>query len=365
MPAAARRQPARRRDRGRRAHPAGARLVNALDIRAVRADEHDAVAALTERAFAAGPYGHLPVSDERRALVRDVAARADAGTVLVALAGDRLVGTATLVAAGGHGSRLATGDEIELRLLAVDPDAASRGVGAALTLAGAEAALELGASALVLDTGSLNLRAQRLYERLGFERLDRRPAGASPEVEDFAYRLALQPVGVVQVRLARPVEHAAVGVLGVAAYSHDYEISDDYRASIADVGPRAAEHQVWVAVDGDDGELLGTVATPRRGRTISPLGRDGELDFRLLGVAPTARGRGVGETLVRHVVRLAQWRSLERVVLNTGESMAPAQRLYERLGFVRLPEREYVMPHGELLRAYGLPAAAPAAIATA
>ena len=114
---------------------------------------------------------------------------------------------------------------------------------------------------------------------------------------------------------------------------------------------------VWLAADAATGELFGTASTPRAGATMSPVARPGELDFRFLGVAPGARRRGIGETLVRHVLLLAQVRGVERVVLNTGPDMLEAQRLYDRLGFSRLPEREvrFVRPDGSGFRmlAYG------------
>ena len=103
---------------------------------------------------------------------------------------------------------------------------------------------------------------------------------------------------------------------------------------------RAREHEVWVAEDLATGELLGTVATPRPGRHISPLGQDGELDFRLLAVAPAARRRGIGALLTDHVIALARQRGLDRVVMNSGPQMLGAHALYHRLGFVRLTERE-------------------------
>lgn len=161
----------------------------------------------------------------------------------------------------------------------------------------------------------------------------------------------------VRVRLMLPSEAAAVSALVVSAYASDFELSDDYRASIAAVDERAREHEVWVATDAASGMLLGTLSTPRAGRAISPLAQDGELDFRFLGVAADARGRGIGETLVRHVLRLARIRGLARVVLNTGPDMIAAQRLYERLGFERLHEREFIFtrPDGSsfLMLAYG------------
>jgi len=162
----------------------------------------------------------------------------------------------------------------------------------------------------------------------------------------------------IEVRLARAEEHDAVGALARRAYAGDFELSADYLAEIESVAVRAREHEVWVAEDAATGALLGTVSTPRAGRRMSAVARhDDELDFRFLGVSPDARGRGIGEVLVRHVIALAAGRGIRRVVLNTGPEMRSAQRLYERLGFVRLPEREHVveLPSGRsfLLMAYG------------
>jgi ribosomal protein S18 acetylase RimI-like enzyme len=167
-------------------------------------------------------------------------------------------------------------------------------------------------------------------------------------------RAAGRPVssGAVVVRLAEPAEHEAVGDLLERAYTADYAISDEYRASLHAVAERAAEHQVWVAARGD--ELLGSVATPRPGRTISPLARPGELDFRLLGVDPSARGQGIGRLLTRHVVELARERGLVRVVMNSGPRMLPAHALYASLGFRRLHERETHVVEGGTLLAFGL-----------
>lgn len=53
------------------------------------------------------------------------------------------------------------------------------------------------------------------------------------------------PPGIL-IRLADQAEYEAVGELSDAAYSHDYVISDWYRASLREVAARAAEHEVWV-----------------------------------------------------------------------------------------------------------------------
>ncbi|SFR69440.1 Ribosomal protein S18 acetylase RimI [Agromyces sp. CF514] len=363
--------------------------ATAFTIRAARLEEVPAVAELTHRAFAAGPYGHLPVSAERRALVDAVAERAADGAVLVAVedgpgssvgradaSGGRLLGTVSLVRAGSPQSRLAVGDEAELRLLAVAPEARGSGLGEALALAAQEEALTWGASAVVLDTGTLNHTSQRLYERLGYERFTptasgtttdaaasapadsaaptdgapsnaRPPAASEDQIDHIDYRLPLRDRDDLVIRLVRDDEVDAVAALSVRAYEYAYELSDEYRASIADVAPRALEHQVWVAADAASGELLGSVATPRRGSTISPLAQPGELDFRLLAVDPPARGRGVGEELTRLAIELARLRGLDRVVMNSGPQMTGAHRLYAKLGFDRLHEREREIVDGD------------------
>lgn len=164
--------------------------------------------------------------------------------------------------------------------------------------------------------------------------------------------------GRIDVRLVHDGEHEAVGALARRAYAGDFQLSAEYLVEIESVAERAREHEVWVAADAATGALLGTVSTPRAGRRMSAVARhDDELDFRFLGVSAEARGRGVGEVLVRHVIELAARRGIRRVVLNTGPEMRSAQRLYARLGFARLPEREHVvhLPSGRsfLMMAYG------------
>ncbi|MGH3915494.1 MAG: GNAT family N-acetyltransferase, partial [Pseudonocardiaceae bacterium] len=79
-----------------------------------------------------------------------------------------------------------------------------------------------------------------------------------------------------------------------------------------------------------------------------------ELEFRMLAVDPEVRGRGVGEVLVTAVLRQATEVDARGVVLCSGERMHAAHRLYTRLGFRRLPERDwYPLPELKLL-AFGL-----------
>lgn len=62
----------------------------------------------------------------------------------------------------------------------------------------------------------------------------------------------------------------------------------------------------------------------------------------MLAVGKDARGRGVGEALVRFCVeRARETPECRRLVLSTQSNMASAHRIYERMGFVRTPERDW------------------------
>jgi GNAT superfamily N-acetyltransferase len=316
----------------------------AYSVRLAREDEYSAVGELTVLGFATGPYAHLPKSPERQALERDAGARAGDGGLLVAVehGSERLLGTATVTRADNPISRQAIDGEAELRLVAVDPAARGRGVAQALLQASIELAESWGVPGLILDTGPLNHTAQRNYLRAGFTRVASRETNTESGVgRPMVFRYAFDSPNTVRIRLVRHAELDAVARLTQAAYTHDYELSAAYRASLLEVHERASAHEVWVAEDLATGQILGTVWTPRAGARLSALARDDELDFRLLAVAPDARGRGIGAALTEHVVELARLRGARRVVMNSGGIMVAAHRLYARLGFVRLPERDH------------------------
>ncbi|MHA3682973.1 GNAT family N-acetyltransferase [Leucobacter sp. HY1908] len=163
----------------------------------------------------------------------------------------------------------------------------------------------------------------------------------------------------VTLRLIRSEETGEVGALARRAYEQDYPGQPaEYLAEIEDVAARAEAAQVWVAVDDATGALCGTVTLPEPGRVLSDVAAVGECDVRLLAVSHAARGRGIGALLMRHAIETARSRGASRLVLNTTNEMAGACRLYERMGFERLRERELELtrPSGArfTLRAYGL-----------
>jgi putative acetyltransferase len=85
-----------------------------------------------------------------------------------------------------------------------------------------------------------------------------------------------------------------------------------------------------------DGALLGVGAL----RDLGP-GPDGRHsgEVKSMHTAEAARGRGVGRTLVEHLVAVAETRGWGRLSLETGtmDEFEPARRLYRTLGFVDCP----------------------------
>lgn len=158
------------------------------------------------------------------------------------------------------------------------------------------------------------------------------------------------------VRRAEPTEFAAAGELTVQAYLADGALppDDPYFELLRDAAGRAAGAELYVAVDAD-GTLLGTVTWCPTGSPYRELSRPDEGEFRALAVAPQARGRGVGELLVRHCVDLGRASGATDVVISTAEWMHAAHRLYVRLGFVAAPERDWSPRPDVQLRAFVRP----------
>lgn len=159
----------------------------------------------------------------------------------------------------------------------------------------------------------------------------------------------------VVVRPAGADEVPEVGRLTFETYRDGgfVDPGEPYAAHLADAGPRFREAELLVAVDAE-GAVLGTVTVAPPGSTMVNVAGPDELEFRMLAVSPAARGRGVGEALVRAVLDRAGELGLSAVVLSSQREMTSAHRLYGRFGFYRTPERDWSPGGDELLVTYRL-----------
>ncbi|HEX6872541.1 MAG TPA: GNAT family N-acetyltransferase [Micromonosporaceae bacterium] len=159
----------------------------------------------------------------------------------------------------------------------------------------------------------------------------------------------------ITVRPATPADYPAVGRLSVAAYRADGQLSVDsgYDRVLADVADRAVDGEVLVAVDGS-GTVLGAVTFVLAGSRYAERARPGQAEFRMLAVDPAAQGRGAGLLLARACVARAEELGARAVVIYTRDFAAVAQRMYQRLGFVREPEHDVTPVAGVTLQAMRL-----------
>lgn len=158
---------------------------------------------------------------------------------------------------------------------------------------------------------------------------------------------------LVIIRDARAGELAEVGDLRVAAYRADGFLSDasTYAPRLRALGTDGAG-RVLVAVEDD--AIVGTVmlqGPPDAGEIVT--GPD-EAEVRALAVSEQARGRGVGWALLQAAIDRAAEQGTRHLVLCSRVDMRTAHRLYERAGFLRLPERDWTPQPDVTLIAYGL-----------
>lgn len=159
----------------------------------------------------------------------------------------------------------------------------------------------------------------------------------------------------MRLRRARPEDLAAVGEVTVAAYTEfAHDDNDGYIEVLRDAVTRHREAELWVATDDDTEEILGTVTVTPPGSPWREVGRDGEGEFRMLAVTPSARGHGVGAALVDLVVDRFRHEGASAVVMSTQPQMEAAQHIYLRAGFVREPERDWSPAPGVDLVTYRL-----------
>ncbi|MDQ0884255.1 GNAT family N-acetyltransferase [Peribacillus sp. V2I11] len=106
-----------------------------------------------------------------------------------------------------------------------------------------------------------------------------------------------------------------------------------------------------------DGEVVGSVA-------LFPAKSDaykGLVDMlhypeiRMLAVTRQARHKGVAEALIQECIRRTKVNGSQYIGLHTADFMKTAMRLYERMGFVRLPQFDFQpADDGIIVKAYRL-----------
>jgi ribosomal protein S18 acetylase RimI-like enzyme len=157
----------------------------------------------------------------------------------------------------------------------------------------------------------------------------------------------------VLLRLATPDDYERAGEVTVAAYS-EFTLgpADPYVDRLRDAATRAREAELWVATEDSDDEILGCVTLCPPGSPWRELAGPDEGEFRMLAVAPEARGEGVGEALARMCLDRFRAEGARAVVICSLPQMTAAHRMYDRLGFRRVPELDWEPVAGVDLHGY-------------
>jgi DNA-binding MarR family transcriptional regulator/GNAT superfamily N-acetyltransferase len=131
------------------------------------------------------------------------------------------------------------------------------------------------------------------------------------------------------LRPPRPGDMGWVVQAQAAGYVRQYGWDDTYEALVARIVADYIDHRdpereaAWIAEV--DGAAAGSIFCVRKSDTVAQL--------RLLYVAPSARGLGVGSRLVEECLRFARGAGYQEMMLWTNSVLAEARRIYQRAGF--------------------------------
>ena len=149
----------------------------------------------------------------------------------------------------------------------------------------------------------------------------------------------------LNVRDARAEELDEVSILLRDAYQQyekylPHEAWEYYLEDIMNVRNRLGVAELIVAEL--EGRLVGSVTLYMDGSRAFPDGwPEGWAGIRLLAVHPAYRRHGIGRALMEECLRRCREQGVLTIGLHTTEIMETARRMYERMGFVRVPEFDF------------------------
>jgi GNAT superfamily N-acetyltransferase len=165
------------------------------------------------------------------------------------------------------------------------------------------------------------------------------------------------PISAPIVRPATPADRGTIARLTLGAYREYASVMEPAAWSALDGAVRASltdDTAVTRLVAELDGAIVGSAALYAPDSTAY-----GDLaalapwpEVRLVAVDPKARGRGVARALVEECIRRARASGATALGLHSSRRMRSALRLYERMGFVRDPERDFQPPGAELVEGF-------------
>ena len=142
-------------------------------------------------------------------------------------------------------------------------------------------------------------------------------SNAKPAIEPFALRHSAAVVDVI----------GAVFV----EYGMTFDPSD-FDSDLLDIPRHYADRGGWFAVLTDEGRVVGTVAAVPKDAAACEIKR--------LYLLPEYRGRGLGRALMEHILGRVREEGFREAVAWSDVRLETAHRVYARLGFERIGERD-------------------------
>lgn len=160
-----------------------------IAVRPAAPADYPAIARLTVAAYEAD--GQVTGSQGYGSVLADVAGRAGAGELLVAVDGADVLGAVLFVRPGSPYAEVSRPGEAEFRMLAVDPAAQGRGIGRSLVRACVERAVGAGCAGIAICMRDFSVAARKLYDSFGFVRMPELDWSPAPGIQLLALRLDL------------------------------------------------------------------------------------------------------------------------------------------------------------------------------
>lgn len=114
--------------------------------------------------------------------------------------------------------------------------------------------------------------------------------------------------------------------------------------------------KVILSIDTESNVVLGAVIYLDPNNEIRSDAKGSEAEFRMLAVDKSSRNKGIAQNLIKKCIDLAKQDSAVRLVISTQKiSMMDAQKLYQKMGFIRVANRDRISTRGIEYLVYELP----------
>jgi GNAT superfamily N-acetyltransferase len=147
----------------------------------------------------------------------------------------------------------------------------------------------------------------------------------------------------ITIRRAQLGDAQRIGDLTVQAYVHGghLEPGSAYVETLQNAASRIDE--TFVAVD-DTETIIGAISLFPTGSPGTEIASEGEAEFRFLAIDPKYWGQDIGRTLIAYAEDAAQSAGITAMVLRVIDMNPRGLALYEHLGYVREPDRDWTLP---------------------